>query len=292
MSVKINQKPRETKVSKLTTMLSQLSDKDLKIVESVINSASEKVTSDQFSILDILSSQEAKDLINLAKRILDTKLTFKLSEMKNLSEEISLHWEIEEDIDYYVRPQMQFDRSNLTKYGMLYYVSQHLEELHSENGEDILDDYPTKIKQEMKAAKKALLKTIDDLPKKKFVVKLNELACFQTPMTVSFGLDEYWYNSLPYASITVATKNSYLDQLYDLADLFADTFWESEASFSDAFAEQAKEIKRLTQDLTKRTQKLAKQYKLEERGYSIDDLGSEILLGANKSNKPKKKPRN
>jgi len=291
MSVKINQKPRETKVSKLATMLGQLSDKDLKIVESVINSASEKVTSDQFSILDILSSQEAKDLINLAKRILDTQLTFKLSEMKNLSKEISLHWELEEDIAYYMRTEVQFDRSNLEKYGMLYYVSQHLEELHSENGEEMLDEYPTKIKQEMKAAKKAFLKTIDDLPKKKFAVKLNELACFQTPMTVSFGLDEYWYNSLPFASITVSTKtNSY--HLHDLADLFADTFWESEASFSDTLAEQTKEIKNLTQDLVKRTQKLAKQYKLEERGYSIDDLGAEILLGANKSTKHKKSPRN
>jgi len=292
-TVKTKKRPatQQSKIDKLSSMLSQLSEKDLTIVESVIKSAAvpEKPKVPPISIETILATAEGQNLIALAKQIQQIEIKFPLSELISLQKQnLSVTWEMQGDFDDLM--YLDFGGINF-KQGLLAHMRDVIQECTDET-ETVSEIFSASVQEEIRKDRKTVEDAIRILEGKTYQCPLKDLQIVKmATVNISFSLEDYWYVDLAgIFEIRIdippkKTRSKHFDALSVLQDAIIDWAYYTntlEKELPPKVAAQFKKTKALVKDLSIQTNKLAKNFKFAEHGKEVEELAYEILKRAAK----------
>lgn len=167
------------RLSKLSTMLSELSDKELAMIEAMVNSRSKEVAEEpeqEISIEEILKTEDGRNLLDLLKQLHKTEIVFQLSQVQSFDAPINISWRIDE-VEFQPEIQDDGDLSALANYVMEYL----LDHVDASRGGDLnnCNSLPTHVRQELDKEYKKMDAAIETLRNKRHSFSLNELPDLQ-----------------------------------------------------------------------------------------------------------------
>lgn len=169
-------KSKESRVSEVSALLARLSDKDLSAVESMVKSRQPQDDLDA-----ILASPEGQELVKSLKTLKATKIYFDLSQLKSLDRKVSLGWDVESDLEY--TPRIELDNGSKKRHWneniadeLICILEDGARRAESSGNPEVLDDLlPTKIRQELAKDRARVESAIKALETKKLSFGLKDI---------------------------------------------------------------------------------------------------------------------